>query len=920
VFCKISVLLLSLLITVAVICHTSFAATGALKNIRFGHHNGVLRVVLDFEGQPPRCQVSTNRDGAVYIVIPMVRVDRIQTLLANVRSHYPSEISTIMTFFDNGNTTIKINMNRGVSLTDHGVVNHPARLYMDLKKTSSSENSVPPIKENSNKPTNAAPAARHPSDQVTPVRKTELIPSPEHEPASNIKAGSHLSAQNAQMNLKKPAPEPQSDVVINDGSYGSAQKTQIIPQEPVPFHSKPILNQDPPGERQSSITKKIDASNQGSPKNMSDEVLINDAYKCFEKKDFSGAFELVHELTRQFPQSSFLDRAMYLRADCLYELKRNAPISDRQQVVDAYADALSHYPESGQAASASLKMGIAYLEMGFSYEALSQFKLVESTFPGTKQADEISYWVAETKFQMGKYEEASQLLTRFIHDKPESSVIKRATIRVVECYSRLKRQAEADQILSEALQKWPNLAIELPLDSITTIAEQMKRQGQVPVAEEMLLLGINMYPEDERASKLLWQLAQTYAAQGNQNRAGAAYYLLMDRYAETDEGMQARLELADLAIKRIPLDSLAGKSEPYRNPQETYRILAADGPPKVREEALYRLALNYDQNGELEKSLSCYRQLAIDFPSSVYSSQVQHAAEVLLKKYLETINPEKSSFAAIKLYETGFLSAGWKLEDPASLLKLGKCYAHLDLLKEAVEACRNALNKSGMDNELQCHILEQGAYWQSQIGHTEQACEWLSRYLQQEAPKQVDSVHVLTLARWKYVQKHYQEAANLYLSLLPATDSPSVDQKTSELAAKASAELGRINLETDHPVDAANYLIRAMKLYSGNKSQGKGTEFLGECHLLLADAYFSQASFPQAHEHYLESLKSTLNDQNLAWALYRVALLEPKIGGIDLKGSPSARLREVKNPPIWSQIGEAVLRNNEIKEQSSQIL
>jgi TolA-binding protein len=114
----------------------------------------------------------------------------------------------------------------------------------------------------------------------------------------------------------------------------------------------------------------------------------------------------------------------------------------------------------------------------------------------------LSYWIAETMFQIGKYDEAIQLLNGFIRSYPDSTLIKKATVKLGECYFRLNRHAEADQVMKEAFEKWPDAATELPPDSMITIAEQFRRQGRVKQAEEILLLGINMYPGDEKASEL----------------------------------------------------------------------------------------------------------------------------------------------------------------------------------------------------------------------------------------------------------------------------------------------------------------------------------------------------------------------------------------------------------------------------------
>ena len=560
-------------------------------------------------------------------------------------------------------------------------------------------------------------------------------------------------------------------------------------------------------------------------------------------------------------------------------------------------------------------MGRAYLEMGFSYEALAQFKLLESNFPGTEQAGAVPYWIAETMFQIGKYDEAIQLLNGFIRSYPDSTLIKKATVKLGECYFRLNRHAEADQVMKEAFEKWPDAATELPPDSMITIAEQFRRQGRMKQAEEILLLGINMYPDDEKASELLWRLAQAYAAQNNHNKAGAACYLLMERYPESDEGLIAQLELADMGRKKIPLDSIAGKSEPYQNPQDTYEFLAAEGPPRVREEALLKLAQSYQQSGELKKALDVYGQFAADFPMSAHANQVQGEAIALLKELLEPLSPEKESLIAIKLYETGFLSAGWKLEDPSYLLKLGECYAHIDLLKEAVEVSQSALQKSAVDLALQCRILERGAYWRFQAGQVDQAIEWLARYVQQEPSKQPKPAHVFTLARWKCYRKRYAESAALYLTLVPSTD-----QKPNQLSARAAAELGRLYLIMKQPADAVTFSNRAIALYPGDELGRKNKEFLGGCHLALADAYVAQSSFAQAHEHYLKSLNASLKEEDMLWASYQADLLEQKLGGGDRKSLYLERLGEAKGTSVWVQIGEVVIRHKQLKERSSKLL
>jgi TolA-binding protein len=910
-------LMLSLLIAGFIIPGRILGADAALKNIRFGKDKGAIRVVLDFEGQPSS-RVSTHPNGDLFIELPMVSLDQLQRVLKATKNRYPGWIKEFNAVMDKGKPALKITLSKGVSLAHHGAVSNPDRLYFDFKKEE--EGSIKPgdISLSGQK----TPAVTRQSPKSAPVSppenprleksEKENSPTVEHPEAKEQPPAEPPSLPSVQ--TTPPNPRSNSPSPLNVESPGLSWKAP--PQQaPGQRREEAVFPSSVPPEEKNYITKKIDPSAQSSNRDESDENLFNTALGCYEKKEFLRALDLLNKFMTAFPRSPLMDRAAYLRADCLYEVKRYAPIPEKQEVIDAFTDALSRYPNSDRAASGTLKMGIAYLEMGFSYEALAQFKLVESNFSGTPQAEIAPYWIAETVFQMGKYEEAIQLLTGFIRSYPNNNLIKRAMVRLGECYFRLNRDAEADQVMKEAFEKWPDAATELPPDSMITIAEQFRRQGRMNQAEELLLLGVNMYPEDEKASELLFRLAQTYAAQGDHNKAGAAYYLLMERYPESDEGMMAQLELADMGRKKIPLDSVAGKSEPYLNPQATYEFFAAEGTPRLREQALLKLAQSYQQSGELEKALEAYRWFAVDFPLSPQANQVQSEAVAILKELLNPLNPEKDSFAAVKLYETGFLPAGWKLDDPSCLLKLGECYAQLDLLKEAVEISQNALQKSAMDPGLQCRILERGAYWRFQSGRIDQAIEWLAKYVQQEPSGRPKPEHVFNLAGWKCYRKQYTDAVALYLRLVSPTD-----QKPDQWSARAAAELGKLYLKMNQPADAVTFLTKAVELYPGGESGGKNKEFLGACHLILADAYALQSSFPQAYEHYLQSLKFSLKQEDMLWASYQADFLEQKLGGGDGKSSYLEKLGDAKGASVWVQIGEAVIRHKQIKERSSKLL
>ena len=112
---------------------------------------------------------------------------------------------------------------------------------------------------------------------------------------------------------------------LNAGSSNLAWKAPP-PQAPAQGHVEAGPSDNSAPEKRNYITKKIDSSQQIFDQGKSDETLINTALGYYGKKEFLKALGLLDKFTATFPQSPLMDRAAYLRAECLYEVKRYAPV------------------------------------------------------------------------------------------------------------------------------------------------------------------------------------------------------------------------------------------------------------------------------------------------------------------------------------------------------------------------------------------------------------------------------------------------------------------------------------------------------------------------------------------------------------------------------------------------------------------
>jgi len=915
----------------------------ALSRVRYGLHDGGLRLVLDM-GNRALYAVFESSDNTVSLSIPRLDLNAVPEKVFS--SNYPGWITKITAEKSSERPILNITLADGVSLKGHGTVEEPApyRIFLDFVKSDSKKSSPKP-KERKEAPPKTDQAADKKANEAKDEPKPTVATPPSVAPKQNFEeklerikdtlasereeigkpVEKPTSGKTPELEKQAPGPEiigsgikepvPQQAAITNvqpreneTAAAASGTITKAVTAGRTVDAKTEIKGRKSEAAGNNLISQKIGKYAVLSETEVTQKNYLDRARALYQQKEFQDALNVIDQFKAQFPNSRFNEEVAYLQANCAYMVKRVASQPEKQEVINLYTLALADYPDSPQAPEALYNVGALYLDMTFYYEALSQFNTLATKYPESKYGQEALYWVAECEFQIGKYDEARAQLNKFLSERPDDELAKRATVRLAECYSRLNQHQEADRILKDAFIKWPDLMSALPVDSYYDIANYYLIRQEKDKAEEALLLGANIYPQDPMARKIILKLAELYDENGDTPKTAALCSILINRFPESEEAVWSKLKLADLGERRaeMRLQDTDQAVANYSNSLETLKRVAESGQYHFREEALRKLADAYQKRNDPVRELEALKALALEFSESERIENYRDDAVKAMESILSASSTEQDALRAVRSYETSFKVANFRLTDPSDILKMANSYASLDLINEACELGSQALEKTEKGSDLRRRILKTGAQWFFKKHDLNKAAQWYDQALEETPADKISPEEYITLARWRYKQQRYTQAAELYLKALPTSEN-SADVE----AATAAFELGRLYMDMNFPANAALFFKRAEQLYPSEKSQEgqkNRSEFPSLCNLYLADSLVAQDQERPALSHYRESLQGDLKGNDRAWALYQLANIQSKLGDVKAEREALEELSVLKDSEEWANIGGALLR------------
>ena len=494
-------------------------------------------------------------------------------------------------------------------------------------------------------------------------------------------------------------------------------------------------------------------------------------------------------------------------------------------------------------------------------EAILQCKQILKQHPATAAAATAAYLVGQYEQAEGKSEEAMKSYKYFLDNFPTSPYRTTAVNGLVQLYITNRRYAEAEKLIQERMQQYPD-------DStlLVQLAELYQKQNDYPKALELYQKAIKQNPNNTNLRKKLGAL---YAETGKTSQAVAEWQKLVTGGANQSDRHQ-QLGTLYLSHKMYP-EAIAAYQQAIRlNPQDSY---------------LYtQLAAAYKIQGKIQKAAQVY----IDALQRVGLERGQREAiwRAMLEIY-EGAQHKALQEQLIALLQKQRSQSG---HHPQIVMTLGELLFYAG---EAAQALESFIS-----------------LYRSYPAHTDATLERYAQLLERNENLQASADFYKALitnsADRKRVRNTRFKLARLYQKMAQWSEAVALlkEQITSgEASVKDKLLLGQLQLRGLRAPKAAQMTFEPLLTQRLPTTQLVETQLgLGECHILLkrytlarevlapiadrtnrsrttarklvGDSYFFASDFEQAVKEYNLVIQTSKSDQLTNDALERIVLIQ----------------------------------------------
>ena len=349
---------------------------------------------------------------------------------------------------------------------------------------------------------------------------------------------------------------------------------------------------------------------------------------------FQIAAEQLEKFARKYPQSIKLQDALFLRADCLFQLEQYAaavrelttfvnqyPASNladnarfrlgdtylklrrNRDAIDAYKTILENPKNPSIAGEAAYWIGETYLKDADYTNALKYYTLSYEGFPGNRLQDYAAYSVAWTNQKKGDYAKAAEWYRIVIDKLPQSSLVQSAKVKVGECYYYVKEYARAIEELTGA--KAGIDSTELRGEADYLIGESYYNLGQLDKAQKQYESFLKDYPRHRLTNEVQYALGWTLFKERQFASSSDVFGKLASATGEIGEAALYRKGVSE---------KLAGKREAAL---ETFRKLPQQHPTsEYADNALYDAGTILFEDKKTAEAKSYFEKIVVDFQNS----------------------------------------------------------------------------------------------------------------------------------------------------------------------------------------------------------------------------------------------------------------------------------------------------------------
>ena len=591
---------------------------------------------------------------------------------------------------------------------------------------------------------------------------------------------------------------------------------------------------------------------------------IEAAHDHYHERRYTEAIKMYEEL---------LENGIPKDADTYTPLRQSQKDSIRLMLGQSYSkigedpaaqrvfkEIIDENPNGSYATQAVHRLGSLYWQRYQFKEAIMQCKQILKQHPDTTAAATAAYLVGQYQQTEGRSEEAIESYKHFLDNFRSSPYRTSAVTRLIQLYITNQRYAEAEKLIQERMQQFPD-----DTTLLEQLAELYQQQNAYPKALELYRKAIERDPTNTNLRKKLGAL---YAETGRTSQAVAEWEKLVADQTNRGERHQ-QLGAIYLSHKMYP-EAIESYRQAIRlSPQDSY---------------LYtQLAAAYKIQGQIEQAASVY----IDALQQI--GLAENPRDVIWSAMLEIYEGIQHKSLQEKLIAQLQKQRPQKPYDPNVVMTLGELLFYAGKVPQALETFT------------QLH--------RSQPTRIDTALIKYAQVLERnESPRAIDFYKALItgstdrkrirdarsdLAVLYQKMEHWDDAVSLLEELVENREASVKNRlllgqlqlhgiRTPKVAQKTFQSLLTQRLVTTQLVEAQLGLAEChilLKRYTLAREvleaiANRTNRFRATARKLIGDSYFFSADFDQASKAYNEVIRISKSDQLTNDALERIVLIQ----------------------------------------------
>ena len=654
-----------------------------------------------------------------------------------------------------------------------------------------------------------------------------------------------------------------------------------------------------PPEKETLTKERIDALFAGIEKKYSEMEAESgrseyiEIMKLIQKKEQAEAVKKADEFIRKYPESVYLERVYFSRADALFEMSKKDPALSKA-AMEAYNTAIARYPESRMAEHAMMSRAALYRDQGFYIEALSEYGGLLRRDPKGKYAVAAMLGRARIYLKQQKYQKAYNELERILVLYPTRREVRDVKFIIAASYFERGKYKEAAAIFDESRKLWPTYPKTHPA-TYMTMAQTYYKVGRLNKAMEDWSAIVNLFPDSYEGREALLRMGDLYTELGLRREAAKIYENVVRRFPDKDEAIKAKLALASLGADDpdILKHSEVFSYSAFEDPLKTFDEILAKYPEKHGPEALMRKGEALYTRKRYVSAILAYKELLRSYPSARMSEEVFDLVRKNLLRLIETFHDQEGFFTVLMTYYDNFDPFLKGIKEPRILLKIANSYKALTLYERAIEYYKlaNRHDPAGRFLPVTAFNIASATLEKGDAGNAERM---FRRFLKQFKTDKNATLARALLGEALYAQGRQAEAATewrLALETDPANPAAS-------LTAYKLGELYKKNGRHALAIDAYN---RAIATYKPKVETGQDPEYIKDARYKIAESYYLGQDYPGAIREAGRFVSLYPDDGRVKWMDY---ITSASLSRIDKDEKALARLRELAEKDKVSPIGK----------------